>query len=154
MGESELFCPNCGNAVEEGNAFCPNCGAQITGSPVTSGAPNTEKYSPTAKTRPRTGYILSLVGGALTLLSGIGYLVLGNPVVGVLGIIFGILIITLSRRLHMITDRKEMGLFGFVPFLIGWFLLIASGTLLPFDLVVSIAGFLTIVGSSGMFAGK
>ena len=32
--------------------------------------------------------------------------------------------------------------------------MIASGTLLPFDIGVSVAGFLTVVGSATMLAGR
>ena len=93
-----------------------------------------------------------MIGGALTLLSGIGYLVIGNPVAGVLGFIFGILIMFYSRRLHTAGDLSKVGIFGAIPFLLGWVVLIASGTLLPFDLVVSLAGFLTIVGGVSLLA--
>jgi len=149
-----LYCPNCGNAVDDGNAFCPNCGAQITGSAVASGAPQVEKDASTTGKKPKTGYALSLIGGALTFLSGIGYFVLGNPAAGVLGIIFGILIVTFARRLYSAADMKKVGPLGIIPFFIGWFILIASGTLLPFDLVVSVAGLLTVVGSVSSFARK
>jgi len=154
LGEYELYCPNCGRAVGAGYAFCPNCGAQIRGGPVAPGAPQVERDTPTARKKPRTGYALSLIGGVLTFLSGVGYLVLGNPVAGILGIIFGILIITFARRIYAATEMRKAGLPGVIPFFIGWIVLIASGTLLPFDLVVSIAGFLTVIGSVSMFAGR
>jgi len=149
-----LYCQNCGTAVDEGSAFCANCGAQIRGSPVASGAAQVTAYTPTTKKKPKTGYALSLIGGALTLLSGIGYLVFGNPVAGILGLIFGVLIIVYSRRTYAAADARKVGLTGVIPFFIGWFVLIASGTLLPFDIGVSIAGFLTVVGSVSMFAGR
>jgi hypothetical protein len=149
-----MYCWKCGRAVDEGNAFCPHCGAQVGGSPVAPVAPQVEKYKPAAKKKPRIGYALSLIGGVLTFLSGIGYLVIGNPVAGVLGIIFAIVVITIARRIYAAADMKKVGLIGIVPFFIGWFILIASGTILPFDLVVNIAGFLVVVGSVSMLAGR
>jgi hypothetical protein len=113
-----------------------------------------ERYGPTTKKKPRTGYALSLIGGALTFLSGIGYLVLGNPVPGILGLIFGVLIIVYARRIYAAADMRKVGLTAVIPFFIGWIILLASGTLLPFDLVVSLAGFLTVVGSVSLFAGR
>jgi hypothetical protein len=116
--------------------------------------PRVEATAPTPKAKPRIGYILAIIGGALTLLSGIGYLVLGNPVAGVLGVVFGVLIVIYSRRLYAAVDIRKVGIYGAIPFFLGWVVLIASGTLLPFDLVVSLAGFLTVVGSVGLFAGR
>ena len=78
----------------------------------------------------------------------------GNPVAGVLGIIFGFLIIYYGRRLYAAADMRKIGIYGAIPFLLGWFILIASGTLLPFDIGVSLAGFLTVVGSVSLFAGR
>ena len=147
-----MFCSNCGSAVDEGSSFCANCGAQIRASPAASSAPQVERSTPTGGRKPRTGYILSLIGGALTFLSGIGYFVLGVPIAGVLGIIFGILIVIPARRIYTSEDARKVGLLGAFPFVIGWIVLIASGTLLPFDLVVSIAGFLTVVGSVSQLA--
>ena len=28
-----MFCPNCGNRVEDGEEFCTSCGARIAGTP-------------------------------------------------------------------------------------------------------------------------
>jgi len=150
--EHELYCPNCGNAVEESNTFCPSCGALIKGSPAAPGAPQAASYAPAARTKSRTGYLVTLFGGVLTFLSGVAYLVLGNPVAGVLGVVFGIAVIVAARRIFSAPDMKTVGLVGVTPFFIGWIVLIASGTLLPFDLVVSLAGVLTVVGSSAMIA--
>jgi len=154
LGEDELYCPNCGASVDEESSFCPNCGAQIGGRPAASGAPQSEIRTSAARSRPRIGYIISIIGGALILLSGIGYLIVGNPVAGVLGIIFGILVITFSRRLYKAADVKSLGLVGVMPFFIGMIVLIVSGTVLPFDIGVSLAGCLTVVGNSAMLAGK
>jgi hypothetical protein len=154
LGEFEMYCWKCGRAVDEGNAFCPHCGAQIGGSPVAPVAPQVEKYTPAAKKKPRIGFALSLIGGVLTFLSGVGYLIVGNPVAGLLGVIFGILIVVCSRRLFAATDVRKVGIFGAIPFFLGWVVLIASGTVLPFDPVVSLAGFLTVVGSVGLLAGR
>ena len=121
---------------------------------MASGAPQVTTYTQTAKKKPKFGYALSLIGGVLTFLAGIGYFIIGNPVAGVLGIIFGFLIIYYSRRVYAAVDMRKVGLPGIIPFFIGWFILIASGTLLAFDIGVSIAGVLTVVGSSMMFAGK
>ncbi len=149
-----MYCRSCGRAVDEGNAFCPHCGAQISGSPAAPVAPQVEKYTPAAKKKPRTGYFVTLIGGGLIFLSGIGYLILGNPAAGVLGIIFGILVVVFARRLHAAADLKAAGIYGMIPFFIGWFVLLASGTLLPFDLVVSLSGVFAAIGSSAMLAGK
>jgi hypothetical protein len=149
-----LYCPNCGTAVDEGSAFCSNCGALIKGNPEAAGALQGEKCAPSRNKKPRTGYLLSLIGGVLTFLSGIAYFVLGNPVAGALGVVFAILIIFFARRMFAAADVKKVGFFGFIPFVLGWFILIASGTLLPFDIVVSIAGLLTVVGSVSLFSGR
>ena len=148
-----MYCPHCGAAVDEGSTFCPNCGAQITGSPAASGE-QVEKYAPTTRKKPRIGYALSLLGGALTFLSGAGYFVIGNPVAGVLGVIFGILVLVVARRIYSEADTRKLGLLGMIPFVIGMIVLIASGTLLPFDLVVSLAGVFIVVGSSAMISGR
>lgn len=79
---------------------------------------------------------------------------IGNAIAGVLGVIFAILIVTFARRLYSAVDVRKVGIFGIIPFLLGWFILIASGTLLPFDIGVSLAGFLTVIGSASMFAGR
>jgi hypothetical protein len=42
----------------------------------------------TAKTKPIIGYVVSLIGGLIILLAAIVYLATGNPVAGIVGIIF------------------------------------------------------------------
>jgi hypothetical protein len=121
---------------------------------VAPGAPQVATYTPSARKKGKIGYALSQVGGALTFLSGIAYAALGNAVVGILGITFGILIVVFARRTYSAAEVRKVGLPGIIPFVIGWFMLIASGTLISFDIGVSIAGFLTVVGSLMMFAGK
>lgn len=37
-----MFCPNCGNQVEDGSKFCANCGKNLTGTGVSS-EPNISK---------------------------------------------------------------------------------------------------------------
>ncbi len=121
---------------------------------MASSAPQIASYTQATKKKPKIGYALSLLGGALTFLSGIGYLIVGNPVAGVLGIIFGILIVYYARKIHAAADMRKVGLPGVIPFFIGWIVIKASGTLLPFDIGVSVAGFLTVVGSATMLAGR
>jgi hypothetical protein len=147
-----LYCPKCGSAVEEGSAYCGNCGAPVRAGPVAQPAPQAGRFTPASSKKPRLGYVLSLIGGVLIFLSGVGYFVLGNAVAGILGLVFGVLVVVYARRIYGATDMRKLGLAGVIPFFIGWIVLMASGTLLPFDLVVSLAGFLTIVGSVGQFA--
>ncbi|MGA2664121.1 MAG: zinc ribbon domain-containing protein [Nitrososphaerales archaeon] len=149
-----MYCANCGTPVDEGAGFCPNCGAQVTGSAAVTGAQRQTRSVLKGAMKPRTGYILSTIGGVLTFLDGIAYLYLGVPVYGVLGLIFGFLILIYSRKIYKATDVRTMGIGGVIPFVIGWFLLLASGTLIPFDIGVTVAGFLVVVGGIGSFAGK
>ena len=61
----------------------------------------------TAKTKPIIGYVVSLIGGLIILLAAIVYLATGNPVAGIVGIIFVILIIIFARRGYLATDKKR-----------------------------------------------
>jgi hypothetical protein len=108
----------------------------------------------TAKTKPIIGYVVSLIGGLIILLAAIVYLATGNPVAGIVGIIFVILIIIFARRGYLATDKKTQQLYGAIPMFIGFIVMIASGTLLAFDLTVIIAGFLTAIGGALISAGK
>ena len=147
-GDDELYCPNCGNAVEEGNKFCPRCGALIAGSNAVPGA----FQAPTPTKKPRAGYFISLLGGALIFLSGLGYLVIGNPVAGILGLIFGVIVLFFARRIRRAADPRQLGLFGLIPFFIGLFVLVASGTLLPFDIGVSLGGLFAVIGNTAQLS--
>jgi len=149
-----LYCANCGTPVDEGAGFCPNCGAHVTGGAAAPVAQQQSRSILKWTMKPRTAYILSMAGGVLTFLDGLAYLYLGVPIAGVLGVIFAFLILYYSRKRYRAPDFGMLGIGGIVPFVIGWFLLLASGTLLPFDIAVSVAGILVIAGSAGSFARK
>ena len=149
-----MYCSRCGSAVDEGGDFCANCGAHVMRSPVSSVAPQVATYATATKKKSMLGYALSLIGGALTFLAGVGYFMFGVPVAGVLGIIFAVAVVIISRRLHAAPNIKSVGIIGTVPTFIGLFMLVASGTLLPFDIGVSIAGLLIAVGNSAALAGR
>jgi hypothetical protein len=103
---------------------------------------------------PIIGLVVSLIGGAIIFLAAIVYLIIGNPVAGILGIVFVILIIIFANRGYRATDKKSQQIYGAIPMFIGFIVMIASGTLLAFDLVVLIGGFLTAIGGALISAGK
>ena len=108
----------------------------------------------TAKTKPIIGYVVSLIGGIIIFLAAIVYLELGNPVAGIVGIIFVILVIIFARRGYHASDRKAQQIDGTIPMFIGFIIMIASGTLLAFDFTVIIGGFLLATGGALISGGK
>lgn len=149
-----MYCPECGTLVDEGNSFCPNCGAQIKVSPLATAVAQDDKPVAVARTRPLVGLVLSAVGGAITFLASIVYLVVGNPVAGVLGVLLAIIAVLFARKGYLATDKKKQQLNGVVPMFIGLFLMLAGGTLLAFDFVVIVAGFLAAAGGALVSEGK
>jgi len=85
-----MYCPKCGNKVEEGMAFCPRCGASLKMEPTTAPSPppaspmrqekaeKGEKNEKQEKQQPekgekhesRFGFLGFLVGGLILLLIG------------------------------------------------------------------------------------
>ena len=85
-----MYCPKCGNKVEEGMAFCPRCGASLKMEPTTAPSPppaspmrqekaeKGEKNEKQEKQQPekgekhesRFGFLGFLVGGLILILIG------------------------------------------------------------------------------------
>ena len=71
-----MFCPKCGNEVQEGSAFCGNCGAGIAGkAPNTAGVATAAVAGP-AKRRGPIAIVAAIV--AIVVVAVIGVNVLGG----------------------------------------------------------------------------
>ncbi|MGO8806709.1 MAG: hypothetical protein ACLQO7_08955 [Candidatus Bathyarchaeia archaeon] len=104
--------------------------------------------------RPRWGYIIALLGAIVIFLSGIVYFAYGNVAVGVLGVVFAILTIWFGRKAYLTGEKKDQRMYGMIPMLIGFFVMIATGTLMAFDMAVLIGGFLITLGGVALTSGK
>jgi fumarate reductase subunit D len=72
------------------------------------------------------GLIVTVIGMAVIFLSAIGYLIFGNAVAGIIGIIFVALIAYFLRRGWNATDQQSRQLAAFTPFIIGWIIMIPA----------------------------
>lgn len=97
---------------------------------------------------------MTLLGSIVILISALVYLVLGNAEVGVIGIVFAILAIWFGQKAYTTVDQKDKRFYGIIPMFIGFFVMIATGTLMSFDMAVLIGGFLMTVGGVAMTSGK
>lgn len=59
------FCHNCGEEIDVKAEICPNCGVRVT--PIVS----------VMGSKPTAAFVLSLIGGVLIVICGLGYAVLG-----------------------------------------------------------------------------
>jgi predicted anti-sigma-YlaC factor YlaD len=100
------------------------------------------------------GLIVTVIGMAVIFLSAIGYLIFGNAVAGIIGIIFVALIAYFLRRGWNATDQQSRQLAAFTPFIIGWIIMILDGTALNFDLGVLLGGLLLVIGGAVLISNK
>ncbi len=152
----QIFCSECGTEIGEELKFCPKCGARIirndegtivSSMPVRSSVPITQS-------KPKIGFGVSVFSGVIIFVAAIVYLVTGNPVAGIVGVVFVILSLFFARRGYLAINKKDKTIYGMIPMFIGFVIMIACGTLLAFNLAVLIGGFLMTVGGILISAGK
>lgn len=144
------FCVNCGAEIDARAEICPKCRVRVAPPPSTQPSSETLK----AKGKPKIGLIGSIIGGLIIFVASIVYLVIGVPIAGVLGIIFVAASIFFVHRGYVATEKKTQQISGAIPMFIGLFIMIASGTLLAFDMTVIIGGFILTLGGIFISAGK
>lgn len=156
-----MFCPSCGQQVNEGDNFCPHCAKplhaataqQFTSAPM-SNAPLPQSLTTTSKKRPKTGLIITVLGAIIIFLSAVVYLISGNATVGVVGIVLVIITGIFLRNSLTSAEPRTKQLGGVIPMFIGFIIMILVGTVMSFDLVVLIGGLLLAIGGAAISAGK
>ena len=58
-----MFCPNCGNQLEDGSRFCPACGNPVTSEGTQQGAQNTSGSTQNQYTRGCFKLCVNLLSG-------------------------------------------------------------------------------------------
>ena len=109
---------------------------------------------PRKGSKPKIGFILSILSGLIIFVAAIVYLAVGNPVAEVLGIIFVIAGVFFAIKGYGAIDKKMRNLYGAIPMFIGFIIMIADGSLLGFDLAVLLGGFAMTLGGIFISAGK
>jgi len=66
MADENKFCSNCGDEIDTKAEICPNCGVRV----------KSTGYG-TSGDKPTAAFVLSLIGGVLIVICGLGYAVLG-----------------------------------------------------------------------------
>ena len=66
MADETKFCSNCGEEIDTKAEICPNCGVRVKS--IGSGI---------SGDKPTAAFVLSLIGGVLIVICGLGYAVLG-----------------------------------------------------------------------------
>lgn len=66
MADETKFCSNCGDEIDAKAEICPNCGVRVKS--IGSGI---------SGDKPTAAFVLSLIGGVLIVICGLGYAVLG-----------------------------------------------------------------------------
>jgi len=102
----------------------------------------------TAIKLPKGGLIVTLLGLAIIFLSAVAYLVLHNPTVGIVGLIFVIIIAFFLYRGQNSTDPQSRLITGIVPMFIGFIIMALDGAALNFDIVVLLGGLLLAIGGA------
>ncbi len=137
------FCVNCGAEIDARAEICPKCGVRVAPPPSPT-PPAAEKVM--VKRKPKLGLAAGVFGSLIVFISAIAYLATGNAVAGVLGIVLVVAAVVFLWMGYNVRLRKTQMYYGFVPLIIGIFLMYAGGSLLQGDFVVIIGGFLITVG--------
>ena len=103
--------------------------------------------------RPKLAFYIDLAGAAIIFLAAIAYLIAGNGVAGVLGIIFAVLTGFFGRRAYLATAKQDKMINGMITMVIGFVVMGAGGALLA-DYVVILGGFLMTMGGILLSSGK
>lgn len=134
----------------------PKCGVRVSPSPPTQAPPGGLGLSTMLKVKekPRMGFIASLFGALIIFIAAIVYFALGNATAGIVGIVFVIASGIFAYMGYVTLEKKKQQLYGAIPMLIGFIIMIATGTLLGFDIVVLIGGFIIAIGGILITSGK
>lgn len=104
--------------------------------------------------KPKMGFGITLFSGLVIFVAAIVYLVYGNLVAGIVGIVFVAISIFFARKGYLAIDKKDKTIFGMVPMFLGFVVMIADGSFLAFDIAVLLGGFLLAIGGILISSGK
>lgn len=146
------FCVNCGAEIDARAEICPKCGVRVAPPPSPlSGQAATLKVNG----KPKLGLIASLLGGFIVFVDAIIYLATGDPIAGVVGILFVIAAVIFVRRGYSAVEKRMQQLYGTIPMFIGFIIMISTDTLVHYNIIpVLLGGFILTLGGILISAGK
>jgi zinc ribbon protein len=147
------FCVNCGAEIDARAEICPKCGVRVAPPPL----PQPGQAGATLKVngKPKLGLIAILLGGFVVFIDAIIYLATGDPIAGVVGIIFVMISVYFARIGYRAIEKKNQQLYGMIPMFIGFIIMISTDTLVHYNIIpVLLGGFILTIGGVLISAGK
>jgi hypothetical protein len=112
-----------------------------------------EKYmSKEGPTSAIGGLVLSILGAMVILIDAIAYLMVGNGLAGILGIVFVILILIFAFMAFFTKGQVEL-ISAMLVFIVGFIVMIAAGSLLA-DIIAILAALVVVFGGILLFPRK